>query len=74
MKKILEEFGLDVSMLFRDAREHELKQLEEGWDKEQQMYDWEMPVKSSALYDPITCMLGCIWAVEHDHCQHMLAG
>lgn len=52
MRKILEEFGLDVSMLFRDAHQYDMEQLEAGWDEEAGMYDWEKPVESSELCDP----------------------
>ena len=52
MKSILEEFGLDVSMLFRDAHKYEMEQLEADWDEEAGMYDWEKPVESSELCEP----------------------
>ena len=52
MKKILEDFGLDVSMLFRDAHKYDMEQLEAGWDEEAGMYDWEKPVESTELCDP----------------------
>lgn len=49
MKKILEEFGLEVNTLFRDAHKYEMEQLEAGWDEEAGMYDWEKPVESTEL-------------------------
>jgi hypothetical protein len=52
MRKILEEFGLEVDMLFRDAQKHDMEQLEAGWDEEAGMYDWEKPVESSELCEP----------------------
>jgi hypothetical protein len=52
MKKILEEFGLEVDTLFRDAQKHDMEQLEAGWDEEAGMYDWEKPVESHELCVP----------------------
>ena len=49
MKKILEEFGLEVNTLFRDAHKYDMEQLEAGWDEEAGMYDWEKPVESTEL-------------------------